>query len=427
MSVPLAQPGRQRVALARRILAFSGAPFLSLVAPFFILPVISRLSGEAWVAIAVGQSVGGFAALLAGMGYPTLAPPVLAAASAQARRRYVATSLHVRAPVWVIAAAIAGLVAAMVVPSAYAVEAAATAAALSLAGLAPTWYWIGVGKASPIIWTEVVPRAAATALASGALLLGGSLLWYPSLLAVAMIAGPAAVYSRIARGEWTRVRRQEVAAVVRHHPPAVVAETAAGAYNALAVTLVSHVATVPEAARYVSGDKSYRVGQYGVMSMGNALQGWAVERGDEGVGRRMRAVLALHGALGAAGLVGFALLGPDLTRFIFGADVAITRVTAIGFGVAVLGISLGTACGRIGLIMMGARHAFMTCVVVASVVGATSLLWAGHVWGATGAAWALGSTELASGVAQALLFVTLWRRRRRAGMPLLVGDRGASA
>ncbi|MCB2413622.1 polysaccharide biosynthesis protein [Demequina sp. TTPB684] len=409
-----------RRALAKRILAFAGAPFLSLVAPFFFLPVLSRLAGEeAWVAIAVGQSVGGFAALIVGMGYPTLAPPVLAVASDEWRRRYIANSLHVRLPVWAVAAVAAGMVAGWLAPGAFRADAFATAIAISFAGLAPTWYWVGVGRALPILWSEVIPRAAAMVVAAGVLLLGGDLLWYPALMALAMAAGPAVVYARVAAAELWKPNRYEVAAVLRGHLPATIAESAAGAYNALAVTLVTAATTTSEAARYVSGDKAYRIGQYGVSSLGNALQGWVAERGAEGVARRMRAAVGLHVALGASGMVGFSLIGPWLTRFLFGADVAITRATAIGLGVAILGISLGTVFGRIGLIMLGARRTFMVCVVSASVVGATALLVAAARWGAPGAAWALGGTEIASGIAQATVLAVLWRRRVRAGQPLL--------
>src|SRR5690606_39093593 len=83
---PVAPRGAR--ALARRILAFAGVPFLSLLAPFLFLPVLARLAGaDAWVAIALGQSVGGFAALIGGVGYPTLAPPQVALADQERRRR----------------------------------------------------------------------------------------------------------------------------------------------------------------------------------------------------------------------------------------------------------------------------------------------------------------------------------------------------
>ncbi len=422
-------PAQQsRRVLARRIVAFAGAPFISLIAPFFFLPVLARLAGEdAWVAIAVGQSVGGFAALVAGMGYPTLAPPVLAQASDAARRRYVATSLVVRGPVWLIAAGASGAVAALLAPDGYVVEASATAVALSIAGLAPTWYWIGVGRAMPILWAEVLPRAGAMVLAAAALLMGGALIWYPVLLSVAMAAGPAVIYARIARGGFAGWHRREALEIARRHPPAVIAETAAGAYNALAVTLVAHATSVGEAARYVSGDKAYRIGQYGVSSLGNALQGWVVERGEASASRRMKAAVGLHLALGVGGGGAFALVGPALTRFLFGTSIAIDHVTAAGFGVAILGISVGTVFGRIGLVMLGARRAFMTCVVSASVVGATGLLIGASLWGAAGAAWALGSTELISGVAQATVLAVVWRRRVTAGRALVQHDPQISA
>ncbi len=408
------------MALGRRIVGFGVVPFLSLVAPFIFLPVLARVATtDAWVAIALGQSVGGVAALVAGFGYPTLAPPIVARASSQERRRLLATSVHVRLPAWFFAAIIAAAVAGLLAPDGNRADATAMAAAMSFAALAPTWYWIGVGRALPVLWFEVLPRMAATLAATGILLMGGPVIWYPVLLGVAMVAGPALVYARNAAGELIKVDRDDVRGVLHRHPPAVIAETAAGVYNSLAVALVASVASTAQAAGFIAGDKAYRVGQYSVGALGNALQGWVVEAREVGLVRRLRIVIVLHAALGLVGLAGFGLLGPWVTDLLFGADVAINRATAWGFGVAILGIALGTAFGRIGLITIGARKAFMTCVLAASVVGATALLLAGSQWGAVGAAWALGGTELASGIAQAIVLGTLWRRRLRSGEPLL--------
>jgi O-antigen/teichoic acid export membrane protein len=400
--------------LARRILAFAGLPFLSLLAPFLFLPVLARLAGaDAWVAIALGQSVGGFAALLAQVGYPTLAPPQVAVADAERRRRILATSLHVRVPVWLVSAAVGVALAALLAPASHRVEAAVMSGAISLAALAPTWFWIGVGRALPIVWTEVVPRMAATLAASGVLLAGGGVIWYPLLLLVAMVAGPAAVYARLAGSAVLHVDRAGVRAVLRTHPPAVIAETAAGAYNALAVTLVTAVAPVAQAARYVSGDKAYRIGQYAVTALGNALQGWVAEAvADQAeLARRLRTAVLLHAGLGLAGLGAFALIGPALTEVLFGGSVAIDGLTALGFGVATLGIALGTVFGRIGLITLGARTAFMACVLAAAGVGVAGLLLGGALGGAPGAAWGLGVAELASGLAQGAALLAVWRRR----------------
>lgn len=399
--------------LTRRILAFAGIPFLSLLAPFLFLPVLARVAGaDAWVAIAVGQSIGGFAALIAGLGYPTLAPPRVAIADAPNRRRILATSLHARLPVWIAVAVVAALIAYVVAPANHRAEALAMAIVMSTAALSPTWYWIGVGRALPILAAEVVPRMLASLAATVVLLSGGGAIWYPILLAVAMIVGPAWVYVRIAGRDLISVSRAEVVGVLREHPPAIIAESAAGAYNALAVTLVAAVAPVMQAAAYVSGDKSYRIGQYAVSSLGNALQGWVAEalREPALLVHRIRVAVMLHAGLGAVGLLAFATLGPWLTRLLFGGSVAIDLPTALGFGVATLGIALGTACGRIGLITLGARRTFMFCVLAASGLGIAGLLAGGALWGAAGAAWGLGIAELASGVGQGLLLLRLMRR-----------------
>jgi hypothetical protein len=226
-----------------------------------------------------------------------------------------------------------------------------------------------------------------------------------------MLGGPAFVYVRNAAAELVKIDRDDVRAVLRRHPPAVIAESAAGVYNSLAVAIVASIAPAGEAAHYISGDKAYRIGQYSVGALGNALQGWVVEAREGGLGRRLRIVILLHASMGMVGLAAFGVLGPLLTDLLFGPDVAIGETTAFGFGVAILGIALGTAFGRIGLITIGARKAFMTCVLAASVTGAVALLIGGALWGAEGAAWALGMTELLSALAQGTLLAVLWRKR----------------
>lgn len=422
---PVASSGAR--GLSRRIAAFAGVPMLSLLAPLLFLPVLARMAdADSWVAIALGQSVGGFAALIGSLGYATLAPPLVAVASSAERRRILATSMHVRVPAWIVLAIASAIVAALFAPASARAEAAMMAVAMSLAALAPTWFWIGVGRVKPIVWLEVVPRMTASILAAGILLVGGTVMWYPALLVLAMVIAPVVVSWRYVGRELFRVDKEEITDIARRHPPGLIAETAAGAYNALAVTVVTATASLSQAAQFVSGDKAYRIGQYSVTALGNALQGWVVQAGPQFFGRRLKIVIGLHSTLGLVGMVLAGLFGSWLTRVLFSADVAITPTTAWGFGVALLGISLGTACGRIGLISIGARNAFMVCVVAASAVGFVALMVGATRGGAAGAAWGLGLTELTSGVAQGVVLAVLLRRRGRARSTTEVEDaRGA--
>lgn len=400
--------------LARRIIGFAGLPFLSLITPFLFLPVLARVAGaDAWLAIAIGQSVGGFLALVVALGYNTVGPSLVAVSADFDRPRLLARSLQARVVLWVPSAAVAMLVAAIISPPSHRLEAALMALALTLTGLSSAWYMIGLGRAGAIAVYEIAPRIVATVAAALIVLAGGAVVWYPVLLIGAIVFGVAAYAVRalrgadIARGTWAHVID-----VMRANRSAVAIELSGGAYNSLAVTFVGASAAAPQAASYVSGDKLYRMGQYSVSALGNALQGWAVEHGSAEFGRRASRSFLLHLALGVLGFAAFASLGPWLSGALFGEAVAIDELTALGFGAATVGISLGTALGRIILVGMGARRAFLASVLLAASIGIPAILVLSSLFGAAGGAWGLAIGELVSVVAQGTAVLVL---RRRAG------------
>jgi O-antigen/teichoic acid export membrane protein len=402
-------------ALVRRILAFAGLPFLALLTPFLFLPILARLSGpDAWLAIAVGQSVGGFAGLLVSLGFNTVGPTAVARAAAADRPEVLRRSLAPRMLLFVPAAALAAVVAVLIAPASHALEAALMAIALTLFGISPSWFMVGLGRASRIVLFDILPRLAATVAAAGLLIATGQVAWYPILLIVATLASAFGYSAHIvgARGLLT-ARRSEIAGTIRQNGSAVAIELAGGAYNALAVAFVGGAATTAQAAAYVSGDKLYRVGQYSASALGNALQGWVVEAGDPQFGSRVRRALAAHVALGALGFGVFALLGVPLSGFLFGEAVAIDEVTALAFGVATFCIVVGTGIGRVVLIALGARRQFLASVLVGATFGVPSILALSAAFGAAGGAWGLAIGESASVLCQATFALLAWRRRSR--------------
>ena len=408
--------------LARRIVGFAGLPFLSLITPFLFLPILARVAGaDAWLAIAVGQSSGGFLALVVALGYNTVGPPLVAVSAEFDRPRLLARSLRARLVLWVPSAVVAIVIAALIAPGTHRLEAALMALAMTLTGLSSAWYMIGLGRASAIAVYEIAPRIVATIAAAVIVLAGGAVVWYPLLLIAALVFGVALYAARtlhradLAAGGWS-----DVAGVFRANRSAVAIELAGGAYNSLAVTFVGATASAAQAASYVSGDKLYRMGQYSVSALGNALQGWVVERGSAEFGMRARRSFFLHLGLGILGFAAFALLGPWLSGVLFGEHVAIDLPTALGLGTATIGIALGTALGRIILIGMGARRAFLASVVLAACIGVPAILVLSSLYGAAGGAWGLAVGELVSVTAQA---VSVVRLRRRAGAFIVAVDR----
>lgn len=401
------------MALLRRVLAFAGLPFISLTIPFLFLPLLARIAGgEAWLAIAVGQSVGAFAALVVSLGYNTVGPTIVARAAVEERATVLAASIRPRLLLFLPAVIVASAVSAVIAPDPHRIDAALMAIALTLGGLSSTWYMVGLGRAILIVGYELVPRLLATVAAAVLLLLAGEVIWYPALLIGATVIGSGSFLVRTVgrEGFLTRgpgaVRRQLMA-----NRTVLATEIAAGAHNSLAVSFVSLVSPVAAAAAYISGDKLYRIGQYSVSALGNAVQGWVVD--DQGREFRTRARIALlaHGALGVAGLVAFTALGPPLSRWLFGEIVAIDTPTAVGFGVATLGIALGTGIGRVVLIALDARRSFMVSVIAGAVTGISAILILGSQFGAAGGAWGLAIGELVSVACQSIVATRLLRRK----------------
>ncbi|MFM9877865.1 MAG: polysaccharide biosynthesis protein, partial [Rhodoglobus sp.] len=226
--------------LARRILAFAGLPFLSLVTPFLFLPILARVAGaDAWLAFAVGQSSGGFFALIVALGYNTVGPPMVAVSSPEFRPGLLARSLRARVLVWMPSTVAAATVAVLVAPASHRLEAGLMAVALTMTGLSSAWYMIGLGRAESIALYEIAPRMVATLAAAAIVLAGGAVLWYPILLIAALIASVGGYATLTLRaGHWQAARWGDFGSVMRTNRAAVATELAAGAYNSLAVTFV---------------------------------------------------------------------------------------------------------------------------------------------------------------------------------------------
>lgn len=410
-----ASPESEVPGLTRRVLAFAGLPFLSLVTPFLFLPILARVAGaDAWLAIAVGQSVGAFAALVIGLGYNTVGPTMVALAAPADRPSVLRRSVLARLLLFLPAVLAAAAVSALVAPESHRVEAAVMSIAMALTGLSSAWYMIGLGRAGLIVIYEMLPRIAATVFAAALLLVLGEVVWYPILLTAAGLVSVALFLGRIVGlRELATSRPGELREVMAFNLSAMATEVVAGAYNSLAVTFVSISASAAHAAGYVSGDKLYRIGQYSVSALGNALQGWVVEDHREHFAARARRSLLLHLALGLLGFAGFSLLGPWLSSALFGEAVAIDAATAIGFGVATLAIALGTAVGRVILIGLGARREFLVSVIIGASAGVPAILVLAAMYGAAGGAWGLALGEVASVTSQSIFALLRWRRARR--------------
>jgi O-antigen/teichoic acid export membrane protein len=405
--------------LLRRVVGFAGLPFIALTTPLLFLPVLARLAGaEAWLAIALGQSIGAFASLIVSLGYNTVGPTLVARAAGAERVEVLRRSLPARLMLFVPVTAVAVVIAILVAPASHRLEAALMCVALASAGLSQSWYMVGLGRVVLLLGYEFLPRLVATVAAASALVLTGAVILYPLLLIVAALGSSTVFALRTLRSSPPPVGpKPGIARVVRGNLSVMAIELAGGAYNSLAVTFVGAVAALGPAASYVTGDKLYRMGQYAASALGNATQGWVVEAGGEAFAARVRRALLAHVALGVTGFAAFALLGPWLSAFLFGATVAIDEVAALGFGVAAFGICVGTGLGRVVLVALGARREFLICVLLGASAGVPAILVLASAFGAAGGAWGLAIGEIVSTSAQAVFVAIRWSKSRSEPRP----------
>ena len=282
------------MSLTRRLLSFSTIPAFSALIPFLVLPVLARAAGvDAWVAIAVGQSVGGFLALAVALGLNVQGPTLVALAPAEKRAELFARGTRARILILLPALVIGAVAAWLLAPDGSEIDAALMAVAITLGGLTSSWYLIGLGTPLPLIGFELLPRAVATGLGGIAVVLGGSaLVWmYPVLLIVAILGGVVGYARRVVPLGALLTGWRDAMRFGRRQLSAAGTEVVSGAYTALAVSIVTLGASTAQAGVYVSGDKLWRMGQTVVGAQGNALQGWVVEDDRAHFGARVRARL----------------------------------------------------------------------------------------------------------------------------------------
>ena len=396
--------------MAKRLLSFAGLPFLSMMTPFLILPVLARVAGpDAWTSIAVGQSTGAFFALVVAQGYNLVGPTMVSvtppAQRAAAFRLSVQSRLIVFAPMSILSFFVAWAIS----PEGFRLEGGLMSLAVTATGLSSAWFMIGLGRPSLIVLYEIVPKMVATGIAVVIVVAYVEVIWYPLLLGLSAL-GSLILFSRrtVTRVDMFRFRFVEVRKTLRANRSALVTEVSGGAYATLTVAIVTASALPSQSAAYVAGDKLYKIGLYAIAAVGNALHGWVVEPGGRSLARRVSDSIWVHLSLGLLGLVLFSVLGVPVTGLLFGDAVAIDEPTAVGFGVAVLALSLNTSLGRHALLAVGARTQVMVSVLVGAVVGVPLIIMLGASHGAAGASWGLAASESTVVLVQ-LYFV--WRRR----------------
>jgi PST family polysaccharide transporter len=202
--------------------------------------------------------------------------------------------------------------------------------------------------------------------------------------------------------------------VLRRQTAPTLIEVSAGSYTMGGGFLASLVTDERQIAEYGSADRLNQVSLQAIVAVGNALNPWVAESEGAQFARRARLALGAHTALGAAGFLGLALLGPWASALLFGERLAAGAATCAAFGAYFFLVSLQTALARHILVSRGRVRVVLVATLCGAGIGVPSVILGAHLFGATGAASGLALGEgLICLVLAAPAAITVRRHRDR--------------
>lgn len=379
-----------------RLSGFAISVFLSAAVGLIVIPVvISRGGADAWLAVAVGQSIGGLASILVAFGWGVTGPAMIASRPLDSRRIYL-ESFRIRLLLLVPGACIAVIVALLVAPKDSAVTLVAALGAC-LAGLSGGWLFVGEGKPSSLLSYDTLPRLGGTVIGLTTLIAGLPVLVFVACAFLGQLASvivtvwvvkkrPAAAVGSYNTGLkfWTTLYSQ------RHGmSTALVAST----YQLLPLIIVTAVAPLA-AAQYALADRLLKLSLAGVVPISQTLQGWVPSGGALMLARRARSATILAGSFGVVGGLALMFLAPSVSRILSQGSITVSVELAIplgiAFGASIISQTTGLAC----LLPLGRSVHVAISALLGAVVGVILLFTGTFAFAAQGAAWAVAISEM---------------------------------
>lgn len=381
----------------KRLLGFTGFPVLSLIAPFLILPIISRTVGDAgWANYSAGQSIGVLAAIAVLFGWGVLGPVRVAKAVDEVeRQRIYRESLHTRFLVAVVVTPIAVSATLLVTTESYQFESVLMTLSGLLVGLGPNWFCIGLGKPMLMGKYDAIPRLIVSFAAIPVIWATGWVWLYPVVLMLVSLGSIFFFTRMVLRGATPLpFSLRHTLGLLRQQLPTALIDLTGNSYGSTPVPIATATLSAAAASSFSSAERLYRMSIMSVTALGDAFQGWVLEpQATSRIKRHFAAILA-HTVLGLLGGAAIACFAPAVTGFVFGADVAATFAQSLFFGLSLFFISATTPLIRNVMIPAGKYRQVFVATAVAAVGGLATMISFGIAGSSAGIAGGLAASEM---------------------------------
>lgn len=371
---------------------YSIGPLIGVVSPIITLPFLTAMIGPSgWGAVAIGQSLGGAAAVAALFGWSTLGTRAVAQAELADARHIYAVSLCARGMLVLLLSAPVFLSVRTLVPESHVALAIVFASAALMTALSAGWYFIGRGEALKFLYFETGPRLLFVILGIVALLKAES----PFLYSLTVFAGeffvmafPLLIIAK-KNTSWQQLIRDTFSSFQSQLKIAFASIITLG-YTRLSVTLVAALAPTATPI-FAAFDRAQLMARSGIRPLVNALIGYAYSGSENAQRKQAKKATVLIMCLSTVGSGIVAIWGADLVSFIF--NLEMPRIIAIFLALTIWSVAGSTCTSTFYLIPLGLQGILAKISIIQS-IGAVIILTALTLfWGLWGAIVAISIVE----------------------------------
>ncbi|MGP4031781.1 lipopolysaccharide biosynthesis protein [Pseudarthrobacter sp. 1C304] len=359
----------QRGAHLKRVVGFALVPAATMASTLLVLPLLSRQFGPlGWSAVGIGQSIGAFVSIVAGMGWQVVGAQLVAESSPLRRRTLFVESLKSRAAMLMVLLVPAIAVCCLLTP-AYQFEAAVFVIAMGLNCLNASWYFSGTGQSRFVLINEGLVRL------SGYLISIPLLAWTQSLMVYAVVLLATGLISAFCNFAAILLPWSTVAWKQSNRTIDVVKEQLTGAVSRMLTATQLHVG--PAIVAVVQPQSLHVfVALYNVhKAVNNATAAypqafaWWVGSSNSLVERIRRTRLLSFVTLSVviAISLGWAVLGIPLVAWLYNGNVELSTELNLVCGVSMAMFAASRAAGLLGLIPLGMQKTVYISASVAAI------------------------------------------------------------
>jgi O-antigen/teichoic acid export membrane protein len=385
--------------------------FISAVVTLLSIPVVIAHSGStAWASIALGQAIGTGCAVLVGFGWGITGPTQVAIADKAGRARFYVDSLRARLVLFLPGAVLA-LSLAVALSQSNKIEAATSAVAFTMTGLAAGWFFTGAARPYSFLLLDTLPRVLGTVGGILALILSAPLIALPAFQLFGIAGGVILSSIRIRRGLSSKGDSlRSLRTIFMGQSSGIAIAGISALYISVPISLVAWLAPA-SLPLYALADKVLRFSTSAFAPVTQFLQGWVPAADSQQLSQRVRRAFVLGMVMSITLGIAFVVFLPWISSALSKGTITLSLSLSLPFGFMLGILILAQVTGLVCLLALGREGRLAVYTAFGVVVAIPGIFIGVILAGAQGAAWAMSASEMAALAPQVLLLAGTLKRR----------------